>query len=196
MKGGEISQEASSRTMKLTKKNLNLNLNLISMGGKNMKKSAKKNKKGFTLIELLIVVAIIAILAAIAIPQFSAYRIKGYNAAAHSDLKNIVTAEEAYFVDNQEYRGVSITATTGSIAVPGLTGAKLSKSVRGIVIASTGTSGTFYTAGTAHGQGDRVFALESEQGFFKWASKTAGTDWDGATVNAATTNPDFTGTAM
>lgn len=62
-----------------------------------------RNRKGFTLIELLIVVAIIGILAAIAIPQFSAYRAKAYNAAATSDLKNAKTTLESYFADNQYY---------------------------------------------------------------------------------------------
>ncbi|MBU5636473.1 prepilin-type N-terminal cleavage/methylation domain-containing protein [Geomonas sp. Red69] len=62
-----------------------------------------RSNKGFTLIELLIVVAIIGILAAIAIPQFSSYRIKSYNTAAASDLKNVKTALEAYFADHQEY---------------------------------------------------------------------------------------------
>lgn len=61
------------------------------------------NKKGFTLIELLIVVAIIGILAAIAIPQFNQYRIRGYNSAAASDIKNIKTALEAYSLENQTY---------------------------------------------------------------------------------------------
>ena len=67
----------------------------------------KMNKKGFTLIELLIVVAIIAILAAIAIPQFAQYRIKGYNAAASSDIRNAKTAEEALFADFQAYGDAS-----------------------------------------------------------------------------------------
>jgi len=61
------------------------------------------NNKGFTLIELLIVVAIIGILAAIAIPQFSSYRAKAFNTAANADLKNMKTGMEAYMADNQVY---------------------------------------------------------------------------------------------
>jgi type IV pilus assembly protein PilA len=68
-----------------------------------LKLNKMKNQKGFTLIELMIVIAIIGILAAIAIPQFSAYRRRAYNSAALSDLKNFTTAQEAYFVDNEAY---------------------------------------------------------------------------------------------
>jgi len=63
----------------------------------------KKNEKGFTLIELMIVIAIIGILAAIAIPQFSKYRQRSYNAAAADDLRNAATAQEAYYVDEETY---------------------------------------------------------------------------------------------
>ncbi len=68
-----------------------------------MEPRPEDKSRGFTLIELLIVVAIIGILAAVAIPQFAAYRMRGYNAAADSDLKNLKTALEAYYADNQAY---------------------------------------------------------------------------------------------
>ena len=65
-----------------------------------MLKKFRKSQKGFTLIELLIVVAIIGILAAIAIPQFAAYRQKAYNSAAMSDVRNIKTGMEAFSADS------------------------------------------------------------------------------------------------
>jgi len=57
----------------------------------------KKSQQGFTLIELLIVVAIIGILAAIAIPQYAQYRTSAMNSAAESELKNVQTALEGYY---------------------------------------------------------------------------------------------------
>jgi type II secretion system protein G len=63
----------------------------------------RKSEKGFTLIELLIVVAIIGILAAIAIPQFSSYRQKAFNSSAQSDVKNAKTSLESFYADAQVY---------------------------------------------------------------------------------------------
>jgi type II secretion system protein G len=61
------------------------------------------NRKGFTLIELLIVVVIIGILAAIAIPKFAATKDKAKLASIKSDLRNLMNAQEAYFSDNATY---------------------------------------------------------------------------------------------
>ena len=70
-----------------------------------------RNKKGFTLIELLIVVVIIGILAAIAIPKFANTKEKAYVASMKSDLRNLITAQEAYFSDNNS----TYASSTGSL---------------------------------------------------------------------------------
>jgi type IV pilus assembly protein PilA len=69
-----------------------------------MKRIHLQNQSGFTLFELVIVVAIIGILAAIAIPQFAGYRQKGVEATLRSDLKNAAFAEEAYFAQHRTYK--------------------------------------------------------------------------------------------
>jgi len=100
--------------------------------------------RGFTLIELMIVVAIIGILAAISIPQFLSYQTKAFNSTALSDLRNIATAEEAYYVDQQTY--VNLPAIVGfSASLANLPGTRLSKNVCAKVSNSTAVDFTLQT---------------------------------------------------
>lgn len=63
----------------------------------------KHNSRGFTLIELLTVILIIGILAVIALPKFVRTREKAYVAVMESDLRNLATAQETYFVRSSSY---------------------------------------------------------------------------------------------
>jgi type IV pilus assembly protein PilA len=74
------------------------------------RESALRRTDGFTLIELLIVVVIIGILAAIAIPKFSTTKGQAYLSMMKADLRNLATAEEAYAGDNGTYYGGAVPA--------------------------------------------------------------------------------------
>ena len=95
-----------------------------------------RNSKGFTLIELLIVVVIIGILAAIAIPKFGATKDKAYLAAMKSDLRNLITAEESYFADNVTYTTSLATTVYNSSA--------------GVAVVIGAASGTGWNATAKH----------------------------------------------
>jgi len=117
-------------------------------------KFTKKNEKGFTLIELMIVIAIIGILAAIAIPQFSAYRTRSYNSAANADLRNACTAQEAYYVDNSTY-----TSTVGN-----LTGSYGLFTSDGVTVTCNSGSTTYYNMQADHSSGDVTYTVRGPGG--------------------------------
>lgn len=117
-----------------------------------------RNEKGFTLIELLIVVVIIGILAAIAIPQFASTKEKAFDAGAKSDLRNLMTAEEAYFSDFQAYTNSTVAA--GSTAdLDGDGNADFQAS------ANVSLAGTAYTDGyqitSQHASSNKVWCVNS-----------------------------------
>jgi type IV pilus assembly protein PilA len=109
----------------------------------------KRNQKGFTLIELMIVIAIIGILAAIAIPNFIEYRNKSYCSRAESDANSIAAALADYFaipshtavpafnaVNNQ-----AAVAGSLNVALSGANTASVTGPVTAIVIGVTDASG-------------------------------------------------------
>ena len=86
---------------------------------------SNSRRRGFTLIELLVVVTIIGILAAIAIPKFASTKEKAYVAQMKSDLRNLVTAEEAFFADSVRYSTYDTTKlkyrTSSGVNTPNIT---------------------------------------------------------------------------
>jgi prepilin-type N-terminal cleavage/methylation domain-containing protein len=122
------------------------------------------NRKGFTLIELLIVVVIIGILAAIAIPKFANTKQKAVVASMRSDLRNMVTAEEAFFADNNRYAALfanvqdathaAFTQSKGNVfgaIVATGTGWSALMTNPAVPVASGGTCGIFVGSATPPG---------------------------------------------
>jgi prepilin-type N-terminal cleavage/methylation domain-containing protein len=115
------------------------------------------NRKGFTLIELLIVVVIIGILAAIAIPKFASTKEKAYLASMKTDLRNGATAQEGYFADNQVYLSGTASNIAG-VATPLVALGSFVPSA-GVTITFVATAGTGWSATTTHSATARTCAI-------------------------------------
>jgi type IV pilus assembly protein PilA len=118
-----------------------------------MKRTARK---GFTLIELLIVVVIIGILAAVAIPKFAQTKAKAYEAAMKSDIKNAMTSAESFFSDNNTYVGLPAGTTSANVTLvqtPAATGVQFSATHASVAGRTcTGYIGTPALAGLNEGE--------------------------------------------
>jgi len=165
-------------------------------------KKIVRNAKGFTLVELMIVVAIIGILAAIAIPQFAAYRQRSFNSAATSDVVNLQKSQATMFNDWRSFGYTGATANAAAAVAlrgpataaahfisDGTNGLNIGLSnnvvmgcVTGLGNAAAPFNFTAYTAVAKHINGNRAFGVDSDTTATFWAA-TAGTfDTDNYTL--------------
>lgn len=118
-----------------------------------LQKLRKKNEKGFTLIELMIVIAIIGILAAIAIPNFISYRKRSYNTSANADIKNLYTSAQAYYTDHP----------AGEPNLQNLTDYGF-RQTSNVTVTVTSATQSVFDATTFHASGDRTYTVASDGG--------------------------------
>lgn len=156
-----------------------------------------RNYKGFTLVELLIVVAMIAIIAAVAGPQLTAYTVQGNNAMAAADLRNAVAAEKAFFADWGVYASsagggmagqgmifIGPQSGTGPISAKSISPTAPRASIMGgfvaaiapgaAVLINTSQNGGSYTMVSKHAGGDRCFGADSDSKDVYWINGSIG----------------------
>jgi len=122
----------------------------------NMKTRVFCGSEGFTLLELLVVLTIVSILSYIAVPNLAEYRMRAFDARAQSDLRNIAMAEEAYFLDHEEYLSCAGDACT---ALPGI-----SRISDGVIV-EINAQELFFIGAASHPQGTGItFEWNSAEG--------------------------------
>lgn len=156
-------------------------------------------EEGFTLIELMIVIAIIGVLAAIAIPQFAAYRQRSFNSAALSDLRNYKVTEETFFNEQRVFGYSTNGGAAGGLAMvtgPGDSNTMVSNGTNGLNfglsnrVALYGVVdgvGQAFNVTAKHLSGDNRYGADSDMTSIFWLASTAGTPLNVADTPAAVT---------
>ena len=114
-----------------------------------------KSQKGFTLLELLITMCIIMILASIAVPSYKDYKKKAYDVRALTDLKNIATAQELYYIDNEKYLACKNSACTSLPSIKNIS--------QGVSVTVTAKKDSFSIT-SKHELGGKEYTFNSDNG--------------------------------